>query len=161
MYHSCTVVRTAAHACVGTYYYYILRSTEFIPVSWWDFKISTILRHPWDQAIRPREVPPPCAPLADSVIGARSFAGVTGGLLCGAGVAPPRGRGKATVLVFAEFYIDFSVGAAISLSFESFSILTHVLETDFFFFFSFFSTNILILVWNFYLEISVGMVTTV
>ena len=53
-----------------------------------------------------------------------------GGLLCGAGVAPLRGRGRVSeardnfvfsaVLVFAEFYLEFSVGAAISLSFSLF-----------------------------------------
>ena len=85
-----------------------------------------------------------------------------GGLLCGAGVAPPRGRGRASeardsfvfsaVLVFAEFYLEFSVGAAISLSFDSFSILAQVMEIHFFTSFSFFMKNILILVWIFYLE---------
>ena len=61
------------------------------------------------------------------------------GLLCGAGVASSRGcerpsgaRDVSAVLVFAEFfYLEFSVRAAISLSFDSFSILTELLEIHF------------------------------
>ena len=40
---------------------------------------STIVRDAGERAIRPREVASPRAPLAESVIGARSFAGVTEG----------------------------------------------------------------------------------
>ena len=61
------------------------------------------------------------------------------------------------IYFFWDFYLKFSVEAAISLSFDSFSmILIEVLENHFLTFFEFLKKNILIVVWNFYLEISVG-----
>ena len=53
------------------------------------------------------------------------------------------------------FHLEISVDsleAAISLSFDSFSILTEVLEIHFVTFFDFFKNNILILVWKKYFE---------
>ena len=52
-------------------------------MTWWDFNFLTILRHPGERAVRPREVASPRAPLAESVIGARSFARVTEGCCVG------------------------------------------------------------------------------
>ena len=43
----------------------------------WDFHFLTILRHPEERATGPREGAFSRPPLAESVIGARSFAGVT------------------------------------------------------------------------------------
>ena len=56
------------------------------------------------------------------------------------------------------FYLEFSVGEAISLNFGSFSILTKVLDIFLLTFFSiFWKKNILILAWILYVEISVGV----
>jgi len=66
-----------------TLYRVVPIDTEFIPVPCWDFHFLTILRHPGARAIRPREDASPRPPLAESVIGARSFAEVTEGCCVG------------------------------------------------------------------------------
>ena len=78
-------------------------------------------------------------------------------------MAPPRGRGRpsgardsfvsSAVLVLAEFYLEFNVGAAISLSFDSFSILTEVLEIIFYFNSTFCNKDMLILIWEIMLKL--------
>ena len=77
MYYSSTAVCTAASSkCVRIY-------LRFILLSCWDFHFFTILLHPGERASRPREGVSPRPPLAESVIGARSFAMASEGCCAG------------------------------------------------------------------------------
>ena len=82
--------------------YYI--HAEFILVTWWDFNFLTILRHPGERAVRPREVASPRAPLAESIIGARCFAWVSKGCCVGrAWRHREAARGRAELGTFPPF----------------------------------------------------------
>ena len=104
---------TAVDVYSSTYY---TAAHALVQVQYWDFHFFTSLRHPGERAVRRRESlsTPPARRIGH---GRPLFRRGLRGLMCGAGVEPPRGRGRSSGARESQLFFGYVIPKIFQRSF--------------------------------------------